>query len=52
MNTNRQHTTQRFAAFTLALLMTLGMFVTVDRLATSEPGAAQMARAEAAAARS
>lgn len=39
--------TQRFAAFTLALLMTLGMLATVDHLATSEPGAAQMARAEA-----
>ena len=52
MNTTRQNTTQRFAAFTLALLMTLCMFATVDHLATSEPGAAQMARIEAAAARS
>ena len=52
MNTTRQHTTQRLAAFTLAVLMTLCMFATVDHLATSEPGAAQLARTDAAAARS
>ncbi len=42
----------RFAAFTLAMLMTLGMLASVEHLATSEPGAAQLARAEATAARS
>ena len=47
-----QSATQRLAAFTLALLLTLGMFASVDHLATSEPTASQLARAEAAAARS
>jgi hypothetical protein len=47
-----QHATQRLAAFTLALLLTFGMFASVDHLATSEPAASQLARAEAAAARS
>jgi len=47
-----QSATQRLTAFTLALLLTLGMFASVDHLATSEPTASQLARAEAAAARS
>ena len=44
MQTTRQALTQRLSAFTLALVMTLGMLSTVDLLATSEPGAAQLAR--------
>jgi hypothetical protein len=47
MNTPRQTTTQRVAAFALALMMTAGMLGTVQVLATSEPAAAQLARAEA-----
>lgn len=47
MNTTRRTVTQRLAAFALALVMTLGMLGTVDLLATSEPGAAQLARIEA-----
>ncbi len=47
MNTARQTTTQRLAALTLAVLMTLGMLGAVDHLATSDPLAAQWARGEA-----
>jgi hypothetical protein len=47
MNTPRQTATQRIAAFALALVMTVGMLGTVQALATSEPAAAQLARAEA-----
>ncbi|MBL8323949.1 MAG: hypothetical protein JNJ89_03225 [Rubrivivax sp.] len=47
MNAPRQTTTQRLTAFELALVMTVGMLGTVQVLATSEPGAAQLARAEA-----
>ena len=47
MNTIRQALTQRVTAFALALLMTMGMLGAVDHLATSDIGAAQMARAEA-----
>lgn len=47
MNTARQTAAHRFAAFALALVMTVGMLGTVQMLATSEPGAAQMARVEA-----
>ena len=52
MNTTRQAPTQRLAAFAMALLMTLGMLGAVDHLATTDAPAAQMARAEAAFARS
>jgi hypothetical protein len=52
MNTTRQAPTQRFAAFALALMMTLGMLGAVDHLATSDAPGAQLARAEAAVARS
>jgi hypothetical protein len=51
MNIDRHATAHRFTAFTLALVMTLGMLGTIDLLATSEVPAAQLARAEAAAAR-
>jgi hypothetical protein len=45
MNTTRPaRTPHRLMAFTLALLMTLGMLGTVDHLATSEASPAQMAR--------
>ena len=47
MNTTRQAAAQRLTAFSLALVMTLAMLVSVDRFATSEPTAAQLARAEA-----
>ncbi|MBL8342087.1 MAG: hypothetical protein JNL30_11510 [Rubrivivax sp.] len=47
MNTPRQTTPQRLAAFALALVMTVGMLGTVQVLATIEPGAAQLARAQA-----
>lgn len=45
-------TTHRLAAFTLALLMTLGMLGTVNLLATSDAPAAQIARVEGGATRS
>ncbi|MBI5719755.1 MAG: hypothetical protein HZC37_18955 [Burkholderiales bacterium] len=51
MNTPRQAALQRLTAFSLALLMTLGMLGTVDHLATSDPTPAQLARAAAEAAR-
>lgn len=51
MNTIRQTTLQRLTAFSLALLMTLGMLGTVNHLATSDATPAQMARAAAEAAR-
>lgn len=41
----------RLTAFSLALLMTLGMLGTVDHLATSEASPAQMARFAAESAR-
>ena len=47
MNIPRQAPAQRFAAFSLAVLMTLAMLGTVDHLATSDPAAAQLARAGA-----
>jgi hypothetical protein len=47
MKTPRQTATQRITAFALALVMTVGMLGTVQVLATSEPAAAQLARAEA-----
>ena len=47
MNTPRQAAAQRLTAFSLALVMTLAMLASVDHLATSEPAAAQLARAEA-----
>lgn len=37
--------TQRFTAVAVAIVMTAGMLFGVDSLATSEPGAAQLARA-------
>ncbi|MFO1267314.1 MAG: hypothetical protein U1F67_11405 [Rubrivivax sp.] len=42
----------RLSAFALALLMTVSMLATVEHLATSDAPAAQLARAEASAARS
>jgi hypothetical protein len=47
MQTTRQAPTQRIAALALALMMTAGMLGAVEVLATSEPAAAQLARAEA-----
>lgn len=52
MNTTRQASApHRLAAFSLALLMTLGMLGTVEHLATSEASPAQMARFTAESAR-
>lgn len=47
----RQTSLQRLAALSLAMMMTLGMLGTVDLLATSEANPAQLARANAEAAR-
>lgn len=52
MNTTGQASAlHRLAAFSLALLMTLGMLGTVDHLATSEATSAPMARLAAESAR-
>lgn len=51
MNTTRPSTLHRLTAFSLALLMTLGMLGTVELLATSDATPAQMARAAAEAQR-